>query len=357
MRELDFKREAANMARLATSLRHFKRIQVPAGVSDYTTSRLLVMDYVDGTRIGDLHGAVHVDLPGEELATELFRAYLYQVMVDGMFHADPHPGNVLLTRDRRVALLDVGTVGYFGVEMQESLFKLLLAIGDGRGNDAVDVTLDFSERRADADEAGFRSRLQDLVAIHSDSRLDELRLGPLMMRVCRVAADHGVVVPVELSTLGRALLYLDQVGRALAPRFDPREEIRRYAQELMQLRMNRETSQASLFDGLIETKNLLARLPERTNRILDLVAGNELRVKVDAIDEERLIKSVHKIANRITAGLVIAALIVGASLLMRVETEFRIFGYPGLAAVCFSAAAIGGIALLITIVREDRGSA
>jgi predicted unusual protein kinase regulating ubiquinone biosynthesis (AarF/ABC1/UbiB family) len=156
--------------------------------------------------------------------------------------------------------------------------------------------------------------------------------------------------------LGKTLLNLDLVGQTLDPKFNPNASIRRNAEKILQQRVWKELSPTNLLGGLLEMKDLLVRLPSRLNRILDAIARNELKVKVETIDEDVIINGLQKIANRITLGLVLAALIVGSALLMRVETSFRIFGYPGFAILFFLAVGGGGIFLIVHILMNDRPS-
>ena len=154
--------------------------------------------------------------------------------------------------------------------------------------------------------------------------------------------------------LGKTLLNLDQVGRAIEPGFDPNASIRRNAAQILQQRLVKSLSPGNLFSGVLELKDLLQRLPGRVNRILDSISNNEFKVSVDAIDEKTLIVGFQKVANRITVGLIIASLIIGAALMMRVETTFRIWGYPGLAILLFLGAAAAGIFLLVNILFYDK---
>ena len=153
--------------------------------------------------------------------------------------------------------------------------------------------------------------------------------------------------------LGKTLLSLDEIARTLEPEVSPNAIVRQHAAALMQQRMADSMSPGRLLSSVLETKELMERLPERMNRILDRLANNEIEVKVDAIDEARLMEGFQKVANRITLGLLLAALIVGAALLMQVETSFRILGYPGLAIISFLLAAAGGVALIVAIVFWD----
>src|ERR1039457_1003954 len=125
-RELDYRQEARNLSTLGANLQEFPRIIVPAPIEDFTTSRVLTMEYIRATKITDLSPLVRLDIEGADLAEELFHAYLKQILVDGFFHADPHPGNVFLTEDHRIGLLDLGMVGHLTPQLQENLLQLLL---------------------------------------------------------------------------------------------------------------------------------------------------------------------------------------------------------------------------------------
>ena len=351
--ELDYRREADNLTRLKENLQGFYRILVPAPVPDYTTSRVLTMERVRGRKITDLSPLARLELDGEALAEEIFRAYLQQILVDGFFHADPHPGNVLITDDRRLALIDVGMVGRVAPELQEQLLKLLLAVSEGHGREASEMALRIGRRLDGHDEAGFVRRVSELVTGLQGATAESIQVGRIVMEMSRGAGENGILLPPELTTLGKTLLALDQVGRTLDAAFDPNASIRRNAGEILQQRMRKQASPARLFANLLEMNELVQQLPGRVNKVFDILAANELRVRVDALDETRLIAGLQKIANRITLGLILAALILGAAMLMRVETRFRIFGYPGVAMLLFLTAVVFGLFLAFTILVTD----
>jgi ubiquinone biosynthesis protein len=357
LRELDYRLEARNLATLGENLKDFEDIVVPSPIDDYTTSRVLTMDYIRGKKITSLGPLARMEMNGTPLAEELFRAYLQQVLIDGFFHADPHPGNVFLTQDGRIALLDLGMVARITPGMQENLLKLLLAISDGRSEEAANVALKIGEVTGEFDEPEFRRQLGELVGQTKDSTVQELEIGRLVLEVTHKAGENGIRVPREFTMLGKTLLNLDLVGRTLDPEFDPNAAIRRNAADLMRKRMQKSASPGNIFSTIMEMNEFVQMLPGRINKILDQVANNELEVRVEAIDEKTLMEGFQKVANRITLGLVLAALIVGAAMLMQVETEFRIFGYPGLAILCFLAAAGGGFALVVNILMKDEKGA
>lgn len=354
VRELDYRHEARNMAIIGERLKNFPEIVIPRPIDDLTTSRVLIMDYIHGRKITSLSPLARTERNGSEFAEILFRAYLQQILIDGLFHADPHPGNVFLTDDGRIALLDLGMVGQIPPGMQERLFRLLLAVSEGRGEEAADLAIRMGQIQDDFNEPAFKRRMTDLVIQQHNATVKEMEIGRLIMEIARISARSGIRVPTELTMLGKTLMSLDEVGRTLNPEFDPNESIRRNATRLMNQRILKSVSSGNLFGALADTKDFLRELPLRISQILEKTANNELRVQVDAIDETHLLEGFQKVANRITVGLVLAALIIGAALLMRVETSFKILGYPGFAIIFFLAAASGGFWMVISTLIHDR---
>jgi predicted unusual protein kinase regulating ubiquinone biosynthesis (AarF/ABC1/UbiB family) len=313
------------------------------------------MDYVSGRKINSMSPVALVEIDGEALAEDLFRAYLKQIFVDGFYHADPHPGNVFITDDGRLALLDLGMVARITPRLQEQLLQMVLAISEGRGDEVADVAIKIGETTEDFYEKEFRRRVDEVVAQTHDATLAELQVGKVFLDMAKHAGETGIRMPAELTVLGKALLNLDSIGRILAPEFDPSASIQRNASKIMRHRMLKSVSPGNVYAGLLEMKDLVTRLPARINKILDATASNKFGFKIDTgIDAGGFMMGLQTVANRITFGLVLAALIVGAAMLMQIPTPFTIFGYPGLAMVFFLAAASGGLVLLLHIALTDR---
>lgn len=353
LRELDFRNEARNLDTLAGNLAEFETILVPTPVDDYTTAGVLTMDMIHGRKVTKISPLALMELDRERLAHDLFRAYLKQILVDGFFHSDPHPGNVFITDDRRIALIDLGQIGTVASDVREALMKLMLAIADGDASDAAAILLDLSEPEKDADTHGFRAAVADLVVLSEGRSASEIAFGAVVLGLVALAGEHHIRPPSDLTMIGKTLLNLDEVGRTLQPDLEPNAMIRQHAAELMERSVLDSLRPASLFKAAMEANQLVQRMPQRLNKILGLIADNELAVQVNAIDEVKLIAGLEKIANRITLGLLIAALIMGAALMIRVEAGPTILGYPALALVFFLIAAIAGVALSVKIVMTD----
>ena len=353
LRELDFTIEASNLNTIGQNLAEFENIVIPEPIDDFTTTRVLTMEYISGKKITALNPLRLLEIDGGLLAHELFSAYLKQFLVDGLFHADPHPGNVFLTDDDRIALIDLGMVGRVTGTFQDNLLRLMLAISEGRGEFAAEAAIKMGEPKEGFDRNTFHRRISDLVSDNSDAVLSKNNAGKVTLEITRISADCWFRLPPEFTMFAKALLNLDRVVYTLDSTFDPNSIIRERANEILQRNILRSISPNNLLSGVVDLKEFAETFPRRVNKILDAIGNNEVRIGVDAIDEKVVVEGLQKVANRITMGLVVAALIVGAALLMRVETSFRIFGYPGLAMILFLLAAAAGASLIFSILFYD----
>jgi predicted unusual protein kinase regulating ubiquinone biosynthesis (AarF/ABC1/UbiB family) len=352
--ELDYVREADNLRLLGKNLEEFKLIVVPQPVDGYTSTRVLTMDYVSGTKVTAISPVVKVDLDRDVLADTLVQAYLKQIVLDGVFHADPHPGNVLVTDEGLLALIDLGMIGRISPQMQERLLKLLLAVSEGRGEDAAEVAITLGEKLPEFNDAGFRRDISTLVGRIGHQHVGQFQIGRVFLDLSLLINANAMRAPAELTMLGKTLLNLDEVARALDPQLDVNDAIRRNGVELMTRRMKGAVSSGGVLSAVLEAKEFAEKLPGRVNRVLDALAASELKLKVEVIDDGAIIDGLQKVANRITHGLILAALIVSAAMVLRVDSSFRILGYPGFAMILFALAAIGTTYLALQILRHDR---
>src|SRR5688572_15860022 len=234
LRELDFTIEANNLHTIAHNLAEFENIVIPQPIDDYSTTRILTMEYIAGKKITALNPLRLLEIDGSLLADELFSAYLKQFLVDGIFHADPHPGNVFLTDDNRIALLDLGMVGRVTRTFQDNLLRLLLAISEGRGEVAAEAAIKMGEAKEKFDRRSFHRRITDLVAENSDAVLSKLNAGKVTLEITRISADCWFSLPAEFTMIAKALLNIDRVVYTLDSTFDPNAVIRERANEILQ---------------------------------------------------------------------------------------------------------------------------
>jgi ubiquinone biosynthesis protein len=352
--ELDYRIEAENLVTMRRLLEPFEHLVVPAPIDDYTTARVLTMEHIEGKNVTSLGPLGLTDLDGTTLVDELFHAYLRQILSDGFIHADPHPGNVLVTPDGRLALIDLGMVAHLDAQTQERLVKLLLALSEGHGAQVAELAEELGLPLPGFDRRMLRRTTVEMVARHQSRQLGDVGAGTVLAELMRICADAKLRPPPELSMVGKALLNLDEVARTLDPDFDPQAALQRYATELFEEQAWRSASGGSVMRTALETKEFVEQLPRRANRLLDALADGELTIKVDAIDEEELLRDIEKVGNRLTTGLILAAIVVGAAMTMRVETDSTILGYPSISIVFFVVAALGGLVLITSTLIGDR---
>jgi predicted unusual protein kinase regulating ubiquinone biosynthesis (AarF/ABC1/UbiB family) len=349
--ELDYTREATNLVTLHGILSRWPRLVVPRPVADYSTSRVLTMDYLPGRKVTDLTPLARTDVDGAPLVDDLFAAYLQQILGEGFFHADPHPGNVLLTTDGRLAVLDVGMVGRLSPGARDQCVQLLLAVSDGNGDAAAEAFVGLGTKRDDFEADRFRAAASELV-LRSVELGSRLQAGTVVLELTRIAGECGLRPAPEMALVGKALLNLDQVAQSLDPTFAPTEAIKRNTATILQTRMK--TSTGSLLGAAIEARDFTVQLPGRINKVMDAVAEGRFHLKVDAVDEPQLLAVLQRLANRLATGMVLASLVVGAALMMQIPTKSRILGYPSIAMVCFALAALGAVGLVVTVLMADR---
>lgn len=353
-RELDYQKEARNMLVLADNLKNFEHLIIPDPVVDYTTSRILTMKYLDGEKITAITPLRKLELDGITLVKELFEAYLQQIVIDGFMHADPHPGNIHLTEDNKIALLDVGMVAYFGEEYKEHYLKLLLYLGEANGDKLAGLLIEMSRELEEVRPEHFKQDISLLVQENEHMTMENLQTGKLIFEVIKIAGDYGYVLPVSLSLLGKALLNLDQVGANIAPDFNPRKAIQRHVMDLMRKYVYKNMVEQHFFTTALESKEFIELLPGRLNKLLHNLAENQWEMKIESLDEKQLMSGFQKVANRITMGLIVAALLISASMLMSIPSGFTLFGYPGLAMLTLILAFVGAGIVGVQILFKDR---
>jgi predicted unusual protein kinase regulating ubiquinone biosynthesis (AarF/ABC1/UbiB family) len=311
--ELDYRREAANLSKLAEILRDDDHIVVPSPYDDLTTGKVLTMEYIEGRKVTEMTALARVDADYTPLADHLFASYLRQILDAGFFHADPHPGNLLITPDQRLAMLDVGMVGRLSPDTRKELAKLMVAVVNGRSVEVVRVARRLGTPGEDFDPMALQQTVDDLMALMTQGPLAVVDVGRAFMELSRRSAAAGLRPAPELALLGKTLLNLEDVAAQLDPGFEPLDAMRRHIPELMRPQVD--GSPGNLLTTFIEAKEFAEELPGRVNRAMDALGSGHFELRVQAFDETQFLKGLHRWANVAAAGLILAALIVGSALL------------------------------------------
>lgn len=352
--ELDYCQEADNLRQFRAHLANYPTLFVPAPVNDFSTRRVLTMERVAGTKVNVATRLRRTEEPLDQYANDLVRAYLDQIFVHGLVHADPHPGNVMLT-ESGLALIDLGMVARLSPRMRDALLLLFAAAVDGDGDEVARQTVALGERLELFDEKQWLRRCSRLIArFATQSEHVKFGAGGLMIELTRESVAAGLRPPPEIALLARTLLALEGVAELLNPDASPRLLVRDHLRSIVGQRMAQHTSLQSFGAQFADLAELGRELPRQARAIFDLLARNRLRVHISGLEESRLLENLQKIANRITAGLISAALVVGAALALRIDAGPRLFGYPGIALVMFVLAFALATALMLSALFSDR---
>ncbi len=358
MNELNYEQEARNMEILRRNLSEFPQIYIPSVIHDLTTAHVLTTELVRGRKVSKLTPLQIIDHDYADLAAALTKAYLKQVCVDGFWHSDPHPGNVFVRdleeNQAELVLLDFGMVSRISREFQDEVIKLLLAISSNRGADVADACVRVSEVQEGFDPIRFLHEISALVSAFHDLDVRHINVGQLIFNVITLANNNELKAPAELAMLAKTLLHLDGITRRLDPEFDPNTVIRDYAERMMLQKLAQKFAPRNFYPALLDLNQLMHDLPHRAREIIDQTAAGRLSLSLKLTQAEQFLAGIHKIANRITVGVIIAALLIASSLMMRVPAHTQLFGYPALAIIGYLLAAIAGLYLIVSTLVRDR---
>jgi predicted unusual protein kinase regulating ubiquinone biosynthesis (AarF/ABC1/UbiB family) len=390
--ELDYRIEARNAAALRKELAEFPRLLVPKDIEAYTTERVLTMERVHGLKVHEVPRIARIEHDFTPVAEELTRAYLKGITIDGFFHAEPNRGYVFVLRpatgnrrppalgvrddrreevrpgatpmarieveavqsalpepadvDVRLALIDFGMTARLSSSMREKVTRLLMALGDHRGDDVAATLIEMGETQAEFDRTGYTREIASLVARTLELTAAEVQAGRLLFDVIDVSYRRGLRLPAEMTLLAKALFNLDGVTRALEPTFTPLDTIQEFGNQVAMARAQRDMSPRRIYQIAMESGDLLAALPHRLDQITQRMANNDLGAHVDVPQLPALIVALQKVANRIFSGLVLAGLLVASAMLL---PYWRALGTIG-----FIISAVLALYIVLTIMVSDR---
>src|SRR5258707_6977882 len=390
--ELDYRVEARNAAAFRRSLAAFTRLLIPKVIEAYSTERVLTTERVRGVKVHDVSPIARLEHDFAPLAEDLTRAYLKGITIDGFFHADPHPGNVFVVMpdtenpltpsevvrddrrgesrpvqtplarvevraqeeaapvpwdmDVRLALIDFGMTARLSENMRDLATRLLMALGDRRGDEVAATLVELGTPAADFDRAGYLREIGSLVARNYEVSVSEVAAARMVVALVDMSFRHGLRLPAEMTLLAKALFNLDTLTRALDPSFMPLETIRAFRTEVAMQRARRDLSPRRIYQLAVESSELLAALPRRLDLITTRLANNDISSHVDVPQLPSLIVALQKVANRVFSGLVLAGLLVASAMLL---PYWRTLGTLG-----FVIAAAVALYMVAAILMSDR---
>jgi ubiquinone biosynthesis protein len=353
-RELDFVREGRNMELFRRNFQGDPTVYIPKVFWEYTTSEVLTMERIVGVKVTDLEGLERAGLDRHQVALNGANAILKQIFEHGLFHADPHPGNILVLEGNVIAPLDFGMVGRLDLELRERVGQLILAIARGDLAGLVRTLRELGSLDEQVDLLALRADLADLLDRYSKTPLYRLELGRLLDEMMALVREHRLRLPPNLVMMGKALVIAEGVGRAL----DPELELLALAQPYLErLALRRGPLQKALqgwAGAWAESRELFQELPEGLRSIMSRLRQGRLKVQFELLGLEHLMQELDRASNRLAFALIIAALIIGSSLVMQLQAGPRLWGLSLFGFLGFGFAAFLGFWLVVAILRSGR---
>ncbi|MBU4183691.1 MAG: phosphotransferase [Gammaproteobacteria bacterium] len=354
-RELDLASECRNAERIAANLVKLPWIVVPKVHWAYTKERVNVQDFVGGIAGNQLDQLDALGLDRSLLAKRGAQAVLKQIVEDGLFHADPHPGNVFYLEGNRIAFIDFGMVGRLSVRRREELLNLLLGLVERNPQNVADVLLDWTGDEHGVNLSLLETEIETFVDQYHGTPLAQLNLGEMLADVTTILREHHLGLPSDMALLIKAFITLEGMGRSLDPEFHMTTEALPLLKQVVRARYQPKVVANRAWQTLRRTLAVAEQLPHDVSRLLRNARRGKVHVGIELAHLKRVGDQIDRAANRLTMALVIAALIIGSSIVMTVQGGPTLFGLPAFGFLGFASAFVGGLWLVRAIWRSSKG--
>ena len=354
LREIDFSVEAKNIDRFRRNFKDDNTVYILKVAHHLSTKKILTMERLEGIKASNVNKMEGIGLDKRQIAINGADAILKQIFMHGFFHADPHPGNIFVLKDGRIAFLDFGMVGHIDVETREQLSDILVAIIHRDTKGIIDAFVSMGAVEKDIGVKKLNLDLTDFVENYYEIPLKELRMDQFLPDIVNIILQNQIKVPLDFFLLSKALITIEGVGKKISPDFNAVAQAKPFVERLVKERYSTKNivkGVKGFLKGLYILTNLL---PRDLTIILNKMKKGTLHIEFEHRGLENLIHVFDKVSNRIAFSLVIAALIVGSSIIMQTDKGPILFGFPVLGVIGFVVAGIMGLWLAIAILRSGR---
>lgn len=353
-REMDFNREGHTIERFAANFVDDPTVYVPKVYWEFSGETVLTLEYVDGIKISEFRELTERGYDLKELARRGASNFLKQVLDHGVFHGDPHPGNIFVLPGNVICMLDYGMIGRLSPELKQQLIELLEALLHRDVERIIAQLLYSGELTDEADLKSLRRDLHEFIEDYYDILLQDLRVGRLLTDFIEILTHHRIRFPADFMLLGKALIAMEGLGRQLDPAFNMIDHMRPYIEKLVRERFNPASVSREVFRVAHSYTSLIRNLPRDIKEFLNRLNRNQFKIDLEHRGLEKLVTDLDRSSNRISFAVVIGSLIVGSSLIMQTNKGPLMFGFPILGFLGYSIAGLLGLWLAIGILRSGR---
>jgi ubiquinone biosynthesis protein len=353
-RELNFDIEAGNIERFARNFRSDTTIYVPKVYRHLSTDKVLVMEFVEGIKVSDLDALAAANLNLELIADRGADVILKQIFEHGFFHADPHPGNILVLPDNVICLLDYGMTGTLTGRNREHLGDLIAGIVRRNAKRMTRSLLRLSQLESAENVESLEAELGDFVEQYLYRPLKDIHMGSLLMQLIQLLIRHNLKVPPVFYLLDKALITVEGNGRKLSPEFDIIEHMRPFVEKLLSERLSIRKLRKDLYTASLDWEAVLRELPTDTRNIINKIKQGKIRIEFEHKGLEPMLRTHDRISNRVVYGIVLSSLVIGSSLIVLSGIPPRWNEIPVIGIVGFLVAGVMGFWLLVSILTHGK---
>jgi ubiquinone biosynthesis protein len=352
-KELDYTLEASNIERFAKNFKDEPAIYVPRVYRDYSTEKVLIMEYIDGIKISEMRKLKASGYDCKLIATRGAKLISKQIFEYGFFHGDPHPGNIFILPDNIVCFLDYGMMGRVDEEVKNDLASLVKAFIDKDVSETTHWFLKiYPAKKVDLRE--FKLDTWEMLDRYHGVPLKQIELERVFRQVLYLVEKHHLKIPPDLFLLNKALVYLEGIGRSLDPDFNTVEQIQPFIKEIILKKFSPGTVAHKWKKSLFEFFTLFQEFPQEIRTVFSLLKTGEMKIKFEHKGLEPFIGKQDQVSNRLAFAIIAAALIIGSALIVLSKTPPLIFSIPVIGLAGFLVAAFMGLWLLIAIFRSGK---
>lgn len=357
-KELDFRREARNAIIFRENFKDDPSVYIPYVFRELTTERVLVMEKVEGVRIDDVESIKEKGLNIESLLNALIDMYFKQIFDHGFFHGDPHPGNILVREDSRIALVDFGIVQRIDEEFKEAYANVALAIINQNIDQLITEYLKLGIIPDDIDKEKLRKELKEdieeiLFPIYT-YRIEEIKISELLESIMKVALKHRLRFLPELLLIDKVLIMLEGLTRELCPKISIIELLKPYARKIISKRLHPEFYLNKTLKALREFKDALENIPFQFKTLLKKAVKDEITVRMYHVNLPEFIKDIDKASNKISFSLIVSAMILSSAIMHAAQVKPLIHGVSVFGLITGVVAFFLGLWLIISIIRSGK---
>lgn len=357
-KELNFAEEARNCYRFKKNFAESNDIYIPKVYLEFVTEKVLVMEHISGVRIDDLRAITRMGFNRKQLARIGVDAFFKQVLNDGFFHADPHPGNILVTPGGQLAFIDFGIVGRVSKELKDTMANTFLALIQKDFDRLIDQYLELGIIPEHVDVEAFRKEFRkDLVEFLEPLyglTLQEINFAEYLQAVTQLAIKHNLRVPSDLLLVNKALLILEHIGRQLDPGFDFVAAAQPYAAQLVKERVSPSRFYERARDNFMDFSDFISLFPKQMKQIIKKVLKDDIHVRMYHVNLPEFIRDMDRSSNRIAFAMIVSAMILSSAIMHATGVGPTIFGVSLLGLTAFFFAFLLGLWLLVSIIRSGR---